>query len=118
RNSHRPTSGNYHSRKYWTLQETAEADRFFLRLGTRSQHCGSGFLSLDSMDFSKDLSFLVQPEDREGRTDFDLSRERSRQGAVGLCCRGTSELVPRAWNCARQRGSNRWQERGWRFPGR
>ena len=47
--------GDHHPREHRSLQEAAEADRIFLRLGTRDQHGGSGFLPLDAMDLSPDL---------------------------------------------------------------
>ena len=43
----------------------------------RNQHSRSEILSLDAVDFSPDLQFLVQPRDEKGRANFDVSRRRS-----------------------------------------
>ena len=71
------TSRDHHAREHRQVQDTAEAHRLLLRLGARNQHGRSEILSLDAVDFSPDLQFLVQPRDEKGRANFDLSRRRS-----------------------------------------
>ena len=72
---------------------------------------------MDAVDFSADLQFLVQPKDEPGGTYLDLSRGRPGQRPTRLRGRGPGELVSRAGNSFGERGSCRWQKRGWQFSG-